>query len=100
MTVPITVSIITPAHQAFEGLLRIYNEIRCILSSEIIWYIKDSGECERTAEYFKNKEHICLDTRSFLKRVLIVLPFSSDIQQCHGFCPLDVILMLISNLGL
>ena len=60
---PITFCIITPSHNAFVGLLRIYNEIRCILSSEIVWYIKDSGDCEKTNAYFTTKRHIYLDTR-------------------------------------
>lgn len=63
MTGSIKISIITPAHQAFDGLLRVYNKIRGILSAEVIWYIKDSGKCERTASYFMEKEHVTLDMR-------------------------------------
>lgn len=61
MIEPVTVLIITPAHKAFDGLLKVYNEIHSVLCPEITWYIKDSGQCNKTAEFFKNKEHIYLN---------------------------------------
>ena len=61
LTLPCKILVITPAHLAFDGLIRIYSQIQCALTDEIRWYIKDSGKCDLTAQFFLNRRHVNLD---------------------------------------
>jgi hypothetical protein len=51
------ISIITASHNEFKNLKNLYQELNNILSSEINWIIKDSGECKKTFNYFKQLNH-------------------------------------------
>lgn len=78
------ISVLTAVHKNLSGLLAIYESISEVLSSNINWVIKDSGECKATKEWIAtlNMDNIIFITG---KDEGIYSALNSGIKRCSDF---------------
>lgn len=53
-----SLALITPCHNNFSGLRFIYDQIKNYLSGDFVWYIKDTGICDDTRNFFEAKSFV------------------------------------------